>query len=127
MIVSALIASTKALKDAIMLSLLGFSMFSLLGNQLFQGSLRQKCVYKPPWVLIGEEQLQNCSIIFLQSVPNSFVNKCGISFNKPFRWQLTLIYCIKCIQLAGSAFDTLVLYLCNKIIAKSYVQIILSK
>lgn len=62
MIVSALIASTKALKDAIMLSLLGFSMFSLLGNQLFQGSLRQKCVYKPPWVLIGEEQLNNCSI-----------------------------------------------------------------
>ncbi len=51
MIVSALVASTKALKDATLLSLLGFSIFSLIGNQLFSGCLKQKCVVKPPWML----------------------------------------------------------------------------
>ena len=51
MIVSALVASTKALKDATLLSLLGFSIFSLIGNQLFSGCLKQKCVLKPPWMI----------------------------------------------------------------------------
>ena len=55
MIVSALIASTKALKDAMLLSLLGFSMFSLVGIQLFRGTLQQKCVLKPPWMLEYDE------------------------------------------------------------------------
>ena len=49
MIVSALVASTKALKDATLLSLLGFSIFSLIGNQLFSGILQGKCVINPPW------------------------------------------------------------------------------
>uniref|UniRef100_H2YKP1 Sodium channel protein n=1 Tax=Ciona savignyi TaxID=51511 RepID=H2YKP1_CIOSA len=43
MIVSALVASTKALKDAMLLSLLGFSMFSLVGFQFFRGTLHHKC------------------------------------------------------------------------------------
>nr|XP_039249115.1 sodium channel protein type 4 subunit alpha B-like [Styela clava] len=51
MIVSALIASTKALKDAMLLSLLGFSMFSLVGIQVFRGTLRAKCILRPPWML----------------------------------------------------------------------------
>lgn len=50
MIVTALIASTKALKDAVLLSLLGFSMFSLVGIQLFRGVLLGKCVLSPPWM-----------------------------------------------------------------------------
>ncbi|XP_078490503.1 sodium channel protein type 4 subunit alpha B-like [Ciona intestinalis] len=48
MIVSALVASTKALKDAMLLSLLGFSMFSLVGFQFFRGTLHHKCVLRPP-------------------------------------------------------------------------------
>ena len=52
MIVSALVASTKALRDAMLLSLLGFSMFSLVGIQLFRGTLQQKCVLLPPHLLL---------------------------------------------------------------------------
>uniref|UniRef100_H2YKP0 Sodium channel protein n=1 Tax=Ciona savignyi TaxID=51511 RepID=H2YKP0_CIOSA len=51
MIVSALVASTKALKDAMLLSLLGFSMFSLVGFQFFRGTLHHKCVLRPPAML----------------------------------------------------------------------------
>nr|XP_018669384.1 sodium channel protein type 4 subunit alpha B-like isoform X2 [Ciona intestinalis] len=51
MIVSALVASTKALKDAMLLSLLGFSMFSLVGFQFFRGTLHHKCVLRPPALL----------------------------------------------------------------------------
>lgn len=58
MIVSALIASTKALKDAMLLSLLGFSMFSLAGIQFFRGTLQNKCVLQPPWML---ERLSECT------------------------------------------------------------------
>uniref|UniRef100_H2YKN8 Sodium channel protein n=1 Tax=Ciona savignyi TaxID=51511 RepID=H2YKN8_CIOSA len=54
MIVSALVASTKALKDAMLLSLLGFSMFSLVGFQFFRGTLHHKCFnstgYKFDWI-----------------------------------------------------------------------------
>ena len=58
-IVSALIASTKALKDAMLLSLLGFSMFSLVGIQIFRGTLQQKCVLNPPWL---DNYGFNCSL-----------------------------------------------------------------
>ncbi|XP_076802540.1 LOW QUALITY PROTEIN: sodium channel protein type 4 subunit alpha B-like [Clavelina lepadiformis] len=62
MIVSALVASTKALRDAMLLSLLGFSMFSLVGIQLFRGTLQQKCVLLPPHLLLP----LNCAVTSLK-------------------------------------------------------------
>nr|CAB3265897.1 sodium channel protein type 9 subunit alpha [Phallusia mammillata] len=43
-IVSALIESVKALKDVMILTLFGLSVFALIGLQLFMGSLRNKCI-----------------------------------------------------------------------------------
>ena len=43
-IVKALLRSIRALKDAIVLTLFSVSIFALIGYQLFEGTLRQKCI-----------------------------------------------------------------------------------
>ena len=45
-IVAALTTAVKKLKDSIILTLCGISIFALIGQELFQDSLRQKCFYK---------------------------------------------------------------------------------
>ena len=47
-IVSALIESVKALKDVMILTLFGLTVFALIGLQLFMGSLKRKCIKEWP-------------------------------------------------------------------------------
>uniref|UniRef100_H2Y2S0 Sodium channel protein n=1 Tax=Ciona intestinalis TaxID=7719 RepID=H2Y2S0_CIOIN len=75
MIVSALVASTKALKDAMLLSLLGFSMFSLVGFQFFRGTLHHKCVLRPPALLPYPPMCYETNLIHSYPASQKFLKK----------------------------------------------------
>lgn len=47
-IVGALMEAVRRLRDVMILTVFVLSIFALVGLQLYQGSLRQKCVVKPP-------------------------------------------------------------------------------
>uniref|UniRef100_H2YKN9 Sodium channel protein n=1 Tax=Ciona savignyi TaxID=51511 RepID=H2YKN9_CIOSA len=82
MIVSALVASTKALKDAMLLSLLGFSMFSLVGFQFFRGTLHHKCVLRPPAMLpFPPSCYESYNGTFESNISAQFFNSTGYKFD----------------------------------------------
>ena len=47
-IVGALMEAVRRLRDVMILTVFVLSIFALVGLQLYQGSLRQKCVVQPP-------------------------------------------------------------------------------
>jgi len=54
-IVGALMEAVRRLRDVMILTVFVLSIFALVGLQLYQGSLRQKCVMTPPSALNASE------------------------------------------------------------------------
>ena len=58
-IVGALMEAVRRLRDVMILSVFVLSIFALVGLQLYQGSLRQKCVLKPPLELYNWSEVES--------------------------------------------------------------------
>jgi len=69
-IVGALMEAVRRLRDVMILTVFVLSIFALVGLQLYQGSLRQKCVIRPPVPMNASEFVafkENSSMYFLPS------------------------------------------------------------
>jgi len=66
-IVGALMEAVRRLRDVMILTVFVLSIFALVGLQLYQGSLRQKCVIEPPVPINASEFVafkENSSMYF---------------------------------------------------------------